>query len=33
MDLPSEYRTSGEKRYYLANLPAEIDPHSLAATI
>ena len=31
--LIGEYRTSGEKRYYLANLPADMDLRSLAATI
>jgi hypothetical protein len=28
-----EHRTSGEKKYYLANLPAETDLRTLAATI
>ena len=31
--LIGEHRTSGEKKYYLANLPAEMDLRSLAATI
>jgi len=31
--LVGEHRTSGEKKYYLANLPAEMDLRSLAATI
>ena len=31
--LVGEHRTSGEKKYYLANLPAEMDLCSLAATI
>ena len=31
--LIGEHRTSGEKKYYLANLPAEMNLRSLAATI
>ena len=31
--LIGEHRTSGEKKYYLANLPAETDLRTLAATI
>src|SRR5271167_4862224 len=31
--LIGEHRASGEKKYYLANLPAEMDLRSLAATI
>src|ERR1700694_4815848 len=31
--LIGEHRTSGEKKYYLANLPAEADLRALAATI
>jgi len=31
--LIGEHRTSGEKKYYLANLPAEMSLRSLAATI
>src|SRR4051794_10094231 len=31
--LIGEHRTSGEKKYYLANLPAEADLRTLAATI
>jgi SRSO17 transposase len=31
--LIGEHRTSGEKKYYLANLPAGMDLHALAATI
>ncbi len=31
--LIGEHRTSGEKKYYLANLPAATDPRTLAATI
>ena len=31
--LIGEHRTSGEKKYYLANLPAEVDLRTLAATI
>jgi SRSO17 transposase len=31
--LIGEHRTSGEKKYYLANLPADTDLHTLAATI
>jgi len=31
--LVGEHRTSGEKKYYLANLPAEMNLRSLAATI
>lgn len=31
--LIGEHRTSGEKKYYLANLPADTDLHKLAATI
>jgi SRSO17 transposase len=31
--LIGEYRTSGEKKYYLANLPTETDLRTLAATI
>jgi SRSO17 transposase len=31
--LIGEHRTAGEKKYYLANLPAEMDLRSLAATI
>src|SRR5258706_13908543 len=31
--LIGEHRTSGEKKYYLANLPAGMDLRSLAATI
>jgi SRSO17 transposase len=31
--LIGEHRTSGEKKFYLANLPAEIDLRTLAATI
>ncbi len=31
--LIGEHRTSGEKKYYLANLPARMDLHALAATI
>jgi SRSO17 transposase len=31
--LIGEHRTSGEKKYYLANLPVEMDLRSLAATI
>jgi len=31
--LIGEHRTSGERKYYLANLPATTDLHSLAATI
>jgi SRSO17 transposase len=31
--LVGELRTSGEKKYYLANLPAETDLRTLAATI
>src|SRR5437879_731660 len=31
--LVGEHRTSGEKKYYLANLPAETDLRTLAATI
>jgi SRSO17 transposase len=31
--LVGEYRTSGEKKYYLANLPAATDLRALAATI
>lgn len=31
--LVGELRTSGEKKYYLANLPAETDLNTLAATI
>jgi len=31
--LVGEHRASGEKKYYLANLPAEMDLRSLAATI
>ncbi len=31
--LIGEHRTSGEKKYYLANLPAGTDLHTLAATI
>jgi SRSO17 transposase len=31
--LIGEHRTSGEKRYYLANSPAEMDLRNLAATI
>jgi SRSO17 transposase len=31
--LIGEHRTSGEKKYYLANLPAKIDLRTLAATI
>ncbi len=31
--LVGEHRASGEKKYYLANLPAKTDLHALAATI
>jgi uncharacterized membrane protein YphA (DoxX/SURF4 family) len=31
--LIGEHRTSGEKKYYLSNLPAEMNLHNLAATI
>jgi len=31
--LIGEHRASGEKKYYLANLPAEMDLRGLAATI
>jgi len=31
--LIGEHRNSGEKKYYLANLPADTDLHTLAATI
>ncbi len=31
--LVGEHRASGEKKYYLANLPAKTDLHTLAATI
>ena len=31
--LIGEHRTSGEKKYYLANLPARMDLHALAAMI
>jgi hypothetical protein len=31
--LVGEHRASGEKKYYLANLPAKADPRTLAATI
>src|SRR5262245_19843099 len=31
--LIGEHRASGEKKYYLANLPAKTDLHALAATI
>jgi len=31
--LIGEHRTSGEKKYYLANLPVQTDLHTLAATI
>jgi hypothetical protein len=31
--LIGEHRTSGEKKYYLANLPAKVDLRTLAATI
>jgi DDE superfamily endonuclease len=31
--LISEHRTSGEKKYYLANLRAQADRRTLAATI
>jgi SRSO17 transposase len=31
--LIGEHRVSGEKKYYLANLPAKTDLHTLAATI
>src|SRR5262249_27219410 len=31
--LVGEHRTSGEKKYYLANLPAKTDLHTLATTI
>ena len=31
--LIGEHRSSGEKKYYLANLPAEIDLRQLAATV
>ena len=31
--LIGDHRTSGEKKYYLANLPTELNLHTLAATI
>jgi SRSO17 transposase len=31
--LVGEQRASGERKYYLSNLPAEADPRALAATI
>jgi SRSO17 transposase len=31
--LVGEHRASGERKYYLANLPAKADLHTLAATI
>ncbi|WP_459595014.1 transposase, partial [Bradyrhizobium diazoefficiens] len=31
--LIGEHRSSGEKKYYLANLPAEMDLRQLAATV
>jgi SRSO17 transposase len=33
LDVNQKYRASGEKKYYLANLPAATDLRTLAATI